>query len=108
MDRPKRRVAHSLFAPFLLLALLVLAGCGGRPTPAPTDPEAGAREGPETPTPLPEATATPPQAATPSPAPTASGPNAQDWSQHAFVEEGIFFLGNPQAPIRMVDYSDFL
>jgi hypothetical protein len=31
-----------------------------------------------------------------------------DWANTASVEGDYYLLGNPAAPIRLVDYSDFL
>jgi protein-disulfide isomerase len=31
-----------------------------------------------------------------------------DWTQTVFVEGDFYVRGNPAAPIRLVDYSDFL
>jgi hypothetical protein len=32
----------------------------------------------------------------------------QDWSHTATVDGDLYVLGNPAAPIRLIDYSDFL
>jgi hypothetical protein len=31
-----------------------------------------------------------------------------DWTQVAGVEGDLYVLGNPDAPVRIIDYSDFL
>lgn len=31
-----------------------------------------------------------------------------DWLTTVTVEDGLYILGNPNAPIRLIDYSDFL
>jgi hypothetical protein len=31
-----------------------------------------------------------------------------DWTMHAFREGDYYVLGNPDAPVRLIDYSDFL
>jgi protein-disulfide isomerase len=33
---------------------------------------------------------------------------AQDWAVTATVDGDLYVLGNPDAPIRFIDYSDFL
>ena len=46
-------------------------------------------------------TATPPAAELPTVTP------APDWLQTATVEGDHYILGNPTAPVRLIDYSDF-
>ena len=70
-----------------------------------------------TPTPTVAPTATPTQAPTPTPAPTATPTPApvvadtpapaSDWTQTAAQVDGVYVLGNLNAPIRLIDYSDF-
>ena len=49
------------------------------------------------------------EAAPTSAPPTATPiPEAEDWSQTVTVEGDLFIRGNPAAPIRLVDYSDFM
>jgi hypothetical protein len=104
----------------LSLLMLMLAGCIGVTSveTAPTEPAAMAVL-PPTPIPattvatateVPEITETAPPveesaAETPSPEAVAE---PMDWSQNAFVEGDFYIRGNPAAPIRLVDYSDFL
>jgi hypothetical protein len=35
-------------------------------------------------------------------------PETSDWSHTATVDGDLYVLGNPAAPIRLIDYSDFL
>jgi hypothetical protein len=35
-------------------------------------------------------------------------PETSDWSHTASVDGDLYVLGNPAAPIRLIDYSDFL
>jgi hypothetical protein len=49
------------------------------------------------------------------PAADATAPNEeqsaqaeQDWTAVASLEDELYVLGNPDAPIRLIDYSDFL
>jgi hypothetical protein len=39
---------------------------------------------------------------------TSSTVAAVDWLRTASVEGGLYVLGNPAAPLRLTDYSDFL
>lgn len=117
-----------LFA-ILLACLLLIAGCG------PAAPEqTGASEiaAPVAPVvAVAEATATQPptveppaQAETPEPAsmaaeptttaqsvaepaPTATPEPEPDWTQTVALVDGLYVRGNPNAPIRLIDYSDF-
>ena len=80
-------------APALMLAIGLLAACGGAgaaipPTAAPTSF-------------APTTTAA-------APAEAASPPAQADWLQTASLEGDYFVLGNPDAPVRVLDYSDFL
>lgn len=98
-------------------ALFLLAACGGSEAPAPAPTTAANEAAAPSPTPM---AATPTQAPTEiaatqaapaeteTPATPAAQPIPQDWRQHAYREGDLFFLGNPAAPIRMIDYSDFL
>ena len=100
----------------LLLSLLALAGCtAAQPqpspvaatvVPAPTAIAGTATEAPApslpTPTAEPEATIAPEE-------PAAEAPDAQvAWADVATVDGDYFVRGNPAAPIRLIDFSDFL
>ncbi len=114
-----------LFRATLFLGLVVvLAACGGQSKSsqeAPSTAEQPAAEQPaaeqpaaeqasassavtDTPAPTQEPTAA--LEATPTEAPAAQ--ETQDWSQNAWLDGDLYVLGNPEAPIRLVDYSDFL
>ena len=72
--------------------------------PKPTATVAQAIIAPPTKTPRPSATPT----STPSPEPTAT-PTPVDWLKTVGrTEAQLITLGNPDAPVTMVDYSDFL
>jgi hypothetical protein len=77
--RPAPQAEAPPVAPTAAVALLPT------PTPAPTPAQAIATE-------------------TPIEAPT----EAPDWTQFAAQEGDYYVLGNPNAPIRLLDYSDFL
>lgn len=73
----------------LLIAALILAACGPKATPEPTA------------TPLP---------ATDTPAPTATteGPAVSEGEvRMGFTKEGSPYRGNPDAPVTLLEYSDF-
>jgi hypothetical protein len=53
----------------------------------------------------PALTATPTETTLPSPTFTAE----PDWLAYSGrTEEGLMFLGNPEAPVKMIDFSDFM
>ena len=89
----------SIITLVLSLATLWLAACGS----------------PETPAAAPPAVEEPPQAAEPAPT---SAPVEEAAAETApfdvynlpagVTEEGAFFIGNPDAPVTMSDYSNFL
>jgi hypothetical protein len=92
------------------LLLLWLAGCDqvrSQPTLSAPQPPAAITVA----TPVPAAPASAP-GDTPTVVPTAaitvSAASAADWTQTAAVDGDFFVLGNPAAPLRLVDYSDFL
>ena len=65
--------------------------------------EGAAAEPTATPTPLPTMTASPTVTPTPTPTPDV------DWSTvSGQTAEGLNYLGNPQAPVTMIDFSDFM
>lgn len=89
----------------LLVAVPCLAAC---PSPArlqdaPASPTAAVTPPALTPTPLTEAAD---RATTLAPAQELTA--VTDWSQVAGREGDLYILGNPNAPLRIVDYSDFL
>ena len=96
------------FAAVLLICLL-LAGCASA-----TPEQYGASEDAAPAVAL-EATVAPLPTDTPAPittpAPTPVVPDtpvpASDWTQTAAQVDGVYVLGNPNAPIRLIDYSDF-
>lgn len=114
----------------LALALLLMAGCGA---PAAEQPAASENIAPvvvteatatRQPTADPQPTAPPAPTDTPEPAPAAAEPTATaqpvaepaptatpepepDWTQTATLVDGLYVRGNPNAPIRLIDYSDF-
>jgi hypothetical protein len=75
---PKR-----FLCPGLLIAALMVAACGPTAAPEPT----------ATPTPLPP---------TDTPAPTAITEVPM-----GFTEEGVPYRGNPDAPVTLMEYSEF-
>ena len=113
-----------LLSTILLACLWLIAACGPS---APEQPAASENVAPvavveATATPLPSeppaptATSEPaPVAAEPTattqpvaePAPTATPEPEADWTQTASLVDGLYVRGNPNAPIRLVDYSDF-
>ncbi|MBX3052974.1 MAG: hypothetical protein KF753_15940 [Caldilineaceae bacterium] len=121
-------MTNQYWLPTALLACLLLTACG---SPAPEPQAVDVRT---TPVPAPEATTAPAPTETPEPAPVAAEPIATmpaatappatvqpavepvptsalepepDWTQTASLVDGLYVLGNPNAPIRLVDYSDF-
>ncbi len=112
---------------FLLLPLAALVGaCGGasiRPTTAPATLVVAMAAEPTTPpkadptatvAPLPSPEATPAETPTAAPAPTAEPeptalPAPTDWAEfESRTADGFYVRGNPDAPILILDYSDFL
>jgi hypothetical protein len=81
MMKPK----HFLYAG-LLIAVLIVAACGPTATPEPT----------ATPTPLPP---------TDTPEPTATSEEGE--VPMGFTEEGAPYRGNPDAPVTLVEHSEF-
>lgn len=84
--------------PVLLAFGVVLAACGAGPAPAAPAP--------------PPATATPSSqadvaAAAPTDEPVAVATPA-DWLNTVTPDGDYYVLGNPAAPVRLLDYSDFL
>ena len=71
--------------PGLLIAALMMAACGPTATPEPT----------ATPTPVPPTD-------TPEPAVTSEGEVPM-----GFTEEGAPYRGNPNAPVTLVEHSEF-
>ena len=82
-----------------LVSLWLIAGCAARPStpPAPTATPAPASE-PVAATAIPEPVTT----ATP----VESG--VVDYTQIATVEGDFYTLGNPDAPVLLINFSDFL
>jgi hypothetical protein len=72
----------------LLIAALMMAACGPEATPTPLPPT-------DTPTPLPP---------TDTPEPTAT---SEGEVPMGFTEEGAPYRGNPNAPVTLMEYSEF-
>ena len=113
-----------LLSTILLACLLLIAGCGAaaRDQTAANESAVPVAVMEATATPLP--TDTPAPSATPQPAPVSAEPTATaqpaaepaptntpepepDWTQTAALADGLYARGNPNAPIRLIDYSDF-
>lgn len=86
----------------VLIAVPTLIAClsPGRPPEPPAAPTIAQVAPALTPTPVAEAGE---PVATLSPA-----QESTDWTQVAGVEGDLYVLGNPDAPVRIIDYSDFL
>lgn len=104
---------------FLLFCagMLYLAACGTPepPTqssvtpPAADEVVASATRLPiDAPTDTPSATSTAAVQLTTAPPTVTPVPEPADWSQTVTIDGDLFVLGNPAAPIRLVDYSDFM
>lgn len=78
--------------------------------PAAATPEPVATPVPEEPTPAPtpeaEAAETAPEVQEPTP--EADVPAVADWTQHVWVDGPYYVMGNPDAPVTIIDVSDFL
>src|SRR5262245_17456815 len=95
---------HAMKYPlWLLIGVLGLAACSTATAPATAAPPATAVVQPATPTSLPTVAAT----AAPTVAPTVAT-TTTDWVNTASVEGDLYVRGNPHAPIRLIDFSDFL
>jgi outer membrane biosynthesis protein TonB len=112
----------------LFMGMLYLAACAPSPSStlppvtasAPEDVAAAATPSPtDSPTidptaaPVDEPTEAPVEAAEPTAEPIAEPtetpvPEAVDWTETVTVDGDLFIRGNPAAPIRLVDYSDFM
>ena len=109
MDFRKRQWA----IPVLLLALGLLSACSARTDGAAPAAAPAAATAPATSAPTASAVATAQPADAPTAAPAAPAVEAAqaapaNWLQTAAVEGDYFVLGNPDAPVRILDYSDFL
>ncbi len=114
---------QSLPGMIIVLSILFLTACAGVSEPGsieqaatvePTAPVEQEVSSETDPTAMPEAVAT--EAAvseeailvpTEEPAPVPEREEA-DWTQTAGIDGDYFILGNPAAPIRLVDFSDFM
>ncbi len=88
--------------------LMILAACGGsaEPTlpPAPTAPRAT-----QAAPPMPEPTAVSATAAVTEPSAKAVPTmDAGNQASGGVTDAGFYFLGSPDAPVTLIDYSDFL
>jgi protein-disulfide isomerase len=106
----------------LLMAVALaalMAGCGAEATPEAQSSGAGAPAPATVVSTAVEPTAQPALALLPTvtpnvvaPAPVETTPAQAavpaDWTQHAYLEGDYYILGNPDAPVRLIDYSDFL
>jgi protein-disulfide isomerase len=88
---------------FAAVTSVIACQSPGRPQGAPATPTAAV----VTPTLAPTSTAEA-EELTSTPAPEQEFTAATDWSQVAGQEGDLYVLGNPDAPVRIVDYSDFL
>lgn len=62
---------------------------------------------PPSPTPSPEPTMTPTQTSTPAPTPTPTP--EPDWlNSVGRTDQQVMSVGNPAAPVRLIDFSDFM
>lgn len=121
-----RRWRRAACAWLLLCVGVMAAACADRPqTAAPelaAPTEAVVAEAAPTSTPTPVAASpadadraseaqaaaeTPPEAETDS-VTEAAAPAARDWTQFVAVEGNYYLLGNPEAPVLILDVSDFL
>lgn len=118
-------LSHTLFATFkhilLLWGMVIVAACSAPAPAAPstvTSPSAADVVAVATAQPVDSPTAVPAtapaDAATEAVEPTVLPPTAtpvpepEDWTETVTVEGDLFVRGNPAAPIRLVDYSDFM
>lgn len=98
----------------LCLSILLLAGCGAEEAVAPTvsaNPTVAVASATATmaPTIAPTEVATDAPAVTPTVASVAVAEDTSaDWVNVASVEGDLYIRGNPNAPLRLLDYSDFL
>jgi hypothetical protein len=96
----------------LLFLCWLLAACGETaPVPTPTTPAQEAAVA-ATATPLPTPTTAVeavPESPVATPDEVAAAPAETDWLLvEGKTAENLAFLGNPEAPVTLVDYSDFL
>ena len=80
----------------LLMVALIVAACAPQATPTPVPPT-------EKPAPTPV-----PTEARPEPSPTAEKPAVGEGEvPMGFTEEGAPYRGNPNAPVTLLEYSDY-
>ena len=100
---------HPLY-PVLLIAALILAACGPRAAPEPTATPTPLR-GTDTSTPLAPTETRAPTATTEQPTPTPSKTEESAVSEGevpmGFTKEGAPYRGNPNAPVTLVEHSEF-
>lgn len=100
--------------PMILLAALWLSACGGAAepaAPAPTATEAAAVQPTEPPAeePTTEPASQPTTEPATEPTEEIAAAETEDWSTvEGKTDDGRTTLGNPNAPVTMIDYSDFL
>lgn len=95
-----------------LIGLLFLLGCQGQtavPTPTATATKAPTALAVSTATPQPPTATAPAEPTAVAANPTLPAPTATTAvEQNGRTADGAYFLGHPDAPITLIDYSDFL
>lgn len=87
MREPKLHARHALYSLVLLLVALAVAGCAGVTAPVPTPA---------------------PQASTPAPAEqAATAPGTAQAIPAGVDAEGNFYRGDPNAAVKLTEWSDF-
>ena len=95
----------------IVLSVLILTGCADLSSPTTVEQEVSVEdEATATPEPVAaEVIATAPVSEETILVPTAEPVvDSTDWTQTASIDGDYYILGNPVAPIRLVDFSDFM
>jgi protein-disulfide isomerase len=103
MTQHRRTILCTLW----VMSALLLAACSTAPVQPPEpQPPAEAEVQAEQPTLAAQAESAA-EAVAPTEQPASQAETPADWAQTATLEGDFYVLGNPAAPVRLVDFSDF-